>query len=322
MQNREKGSVGEGALVLTALVVIIVFFILPRRGVVGPMRSFNNVTNPVTYTDYAKSRAESQGTSQIITNSAYSGSVSVGQGNASYSTDPLDEYITIDNQSQNPINLTGWKLVNNKANRTYYAGNQAQKYPSDEVLIPQGAGYIDPRGGFSILQNIILKPGETAIVTTGGTGMQAPYKITSFKENKCSGYIASLPQYDFTPSLNSSCVAPTQESGVSNLDAACKTFISGLSSCRVPTYGKTDRYSEDSCDNCVNGRPAPSSACLAFIKEHYSYEGCLRYHKDDSDFYGRTWRIFLGKPWEMWGKDDEIISLYDQFGKLAAYRAY
>lgn len=319
MNNRQRGSVGEGLLVLTGLIVIIVFFILPRRGVVGPMRSFNNVTNPTTYTRYGQTNAPAE--QRIITNSAYSGAVSIGQGNASYSTDPIEEYITIENQSDNLINLTGWKLTNNKGNRTYYSGNQQVSYPSDEVYIPQAAAYIEPRG-ISVLQNIVLKPGETAIITTGSTGVQSPYRIVSFKENKCSGYLESMPQYDFTPALTNSCAQVTEEPGFENLDSACRNFIRGIYSCQTPTFGSTARYLSEPCDNCVNGRPAPSSACLAYIKEHYSYEGCLRYHKNDKDFYGRTWRVFLGRPWDMWGREDEVISLFDQFGRLAAYRAW
>ncbi len=315
----QKGSILEPLLILVGLSVILVFFILPASGVVGPAQKFNHVTNPDTYNQYAESNPTNGPT--ITTSSAYTSSIYLGQGNASYSTEPSEEYVTIENHGSSPINLTGWKLKNNTANRTYYSGNQAVHYGSTEVTIPQAAGYIAPPGSFGLLQNVVLQPGESAVVNTGITGVQSPYKITNFKENECSGCIEALPQYDFTPPLSSMCVSPSREPGIDGLDSACKTFISGIGMCQTPTIGTPPRSSEQ-CDNCVNGRPAPSSACLNFIKAHFSYQGCLNYHANDPKFYGTTWRIFLGQKWELWNKEDEVISLFDQFGKLAAYKAY
>ncbi|MDB5194219.1 MAG: seg [Parcubacteria group bacterium] len=311
----------EGVLILGALAAILVFFILPRRGVLGPSQNFAHITDPNTYNTYAADRA-AQGGTGTIANSSYSSLISLGQGNAAYSIEPAEEYITIQNQSESPINITGWKLTNNKGNRTYYSGNQAVHYASDEMIIPQATGYISPTGGFNLAQNVVLAPNDMAIITTGSVGVQSPYKITSFKENECSGYIEALPQYDFTPTLNYACVSPSLEPGLSNLDTACKNFVSGISGCQTPVFGQINRGSTDNCDNCVNGRPAPSTACLNFIKDHFNYPGCINYHKDDPKFYSNTWRIFLAKQWEVWDKQDEVISLFDQFGKLAAYKSY
>jgi len=319
MRNTEKGSIFEPLLILLGLAIITVFYILPSEGVLGPSKNFGRITSPGTYDDYAASHTTSG--PKLTATSAYARSIYLGTGNASYTVEPSDEYVTIENQADAPINITGWKLKNNTENRTYYAGNTPTHYTSTEVTIPQAAGYVSTTG-YSLLQNVVLKPGETAIVTTGSMGVQSPYKITSFKENECSGYLEALPQYDFTPALTNMCIQNSQEPGYDALDAACKQFISGMPSCRTPVYGKTDRYSSDNCDNCVNGRPAPSSVCLSYIKDHFSYPGCINYHANDAKFYGTTWRIFLGQKWELWGKDDEVISLFDQFGNLAAYKAY
>ncbi len=317
-KSLEKGSAMEGTLVLGALVIILIFFILPRKGVLGPSTTFVHTTDPNTYNTYA----ESQKPTGPITSSSYTQAISLGQGNASYSTQPVEEYITISNQGGNPVDITGWKLTNNNGGRTYYSGNQTVHYASDVAIIPQATGYVSPNNGYNLAQDVVLKPNEMAIITTGSVGVQSPYKIVSFKENECSGYIEALPQYDFTPSLNYSCVPPRDEPGVSNLDTACKNFVASLSSCQTPLYGNITRSTTDACDNCVNGRPAPSDICLSFIKQHFNYEGCIANHKDDTKFYSNTWRIFLASKWELWDKQDEIISLFDQFGKLAAYKAY
>jgi hypothetical protein len=316
--GKEKGSTLEGMVILGALAVIIVFFILPRKGVVGPARGFIETTDQNTYNAYA----ESQNAGKPVTTSSYRSLITLGQGNAAYSVEPNDEYITIQNQGGDPVNITGWKLSNNKGERVYYSGNQPVSYTSDEAIIPQATGYIASGNGYNLPQNVILAPNETAIITTGSVGVQTPYRIVSFKENKCSGYIEALRQYDFTPTLNYSCVPPSQEPGIEAMDVACKNFINGLSACQTPIFGKLDRSSIDNCDNCVNGRPAPSSVCLNFIKQHFNYEGCLDNHKSDAKFYSNTWRIFLGRKWEMWGKEDEVISLFDQFNKLVFYRTY
>jgi hypothetical protein len=320
----QKGAIDEGVIVLVSLVVIIfLFIILPPHHTLGPISNFGVSTPTQVQTTQTSSSIGTSGTQSVSqANSSYKANIRIGKGNAAYSIEPKDEYITIENIGDGPVNISGWKLTNNKSNRVYYAGNQTVHYASDEVVIPQATGYISPSGSYSQTQNIVLKPRETAIVTTGSIGVQSPYKIVSFKENECSGYIESLPQYDFTPNLNMSCVSPSEEPGIQNFDRACKNFVGSLNSCTTPAFGQTNHYSSDSCDNCVNGQPAPSSQCLAFIKQHFSYEGCLAAHQNDADFSGNTWRVFLARKWELWDKEDEVISLYDQFGKLVDSTSY
>lgn len=314
----QKGSMFNDVMFFIGFIIILVFFVLPQNGVLGPSNTFFGTARdaagihwrPVTNAPSSASGATS----------GYSRSISIGQGNASYTVEAAQEYITIDNQGSDPINISGWSLVNGRGNRSYEMSGNQVTYDSDRATIPKAVGFIS--SGYSPLQNVILAPGETAIVTTGSIGVRTPYSIVSFKENMCSGYIEDLPQYDFTPSLNASCAPIQNEPGYQNLDAACRNFVSGIASCRAPKIGETDRYTGVTCDNCVNGRPAPSDSCLAYIKAHFTYEGCIENHRNDKDFYSRTWRIYLGRQWEMWGKEAETISLFDQFGKLVASRSY
>ena len=215
--------------------------------------------------------------------------ISLSAGNASRSYQSFEEYITIDNRGKSPASITNWYLKNGKDKRAYDIGGQLKYFPADTATIGQGVIFISP-SGHNIFQNIVLEPGEKAVITTGSVGSQTPYKIVSFKENICSGYLQSLEEYTFTPQLTQNCPKPRNELG-------------------------------EICSNCVNGKPL-SSACVAFVKSHFSYDGCIANHVNDKNFSGTTWRVFLNHGWEMWAKEYETIELFDQFGRLVKSRSY
>ena len=158
------------------------------------------------------------------------------------------------------------------------------------------------------------------MVTTGSIGISSPYKITSFKENICTGYFESLPEYAFIPPLRQSCPRPENEPGIENLPIECRDFISTLSNCKTPVFDNVDRDGYP-CSTCIKGKIL-SSYCAAFIKEHFSYRGCVAYHSSDKNFYLKTWRIFLGRGWEMWAKSYETIELYNRLGELVGFKNY
>jgi hypothetical protein len=225
-------------------------------------------------------------------------SIYIDFGNASYSYQPSEEYITINNSSERAINITGWKLRNGKNLRPYDSGVTLRRFPSDEVAIPRGTFFITSFGA-SVLNDILLAPNETAIITTGRMGAEIPYKIVSFKENICSGYLGTMPEYSFTPPLRRDCPRPTNEPGIQNLDTICRDFISRLSTCRTPTFNARDNEG-NTCTTCVNGERL-TLLCKNFIKEHYSYAGCLANHLSNPKFSGDTWRIFLNQGWDQVG---------------------
>ena len=245
--------------------------------------------------------------------------ISLSAGNASRSYQSFEEYITIDNRGKSPASITNWYLKNGKDKRAYDIGGQLKYFPADTATIGQGVIFISP-SGHNIFQNIVLEPGEKAVITTGSVGSQTPYKIVSFKENICSGYLQSLEEYTFTPQLTQNCPKPRNELGVDSLDTECRKFIEGLRSCRTPEFDTRDSDGEI-CRNCVNGKPL-SSACVAFVKSHFSYDGCIANHVNDKNFSGTTWRVFLNHGWEMWAKEYETIELFDQFGRLVKSRSY
>ncbi len=248
--------------------------------------------------------ATSPSSSDTSPSSAGSGKISIGSGNASYAYQPYEEYITIENTGDIAVNLNGWQLKNGKDKRPYYSGSILQRFSADVAVLP----------GF------VLAPRERAIITTGKPGVQSPYKIENFRENICTGYIEALPDYAFTPSLTQSCPRPSLEPGINNLDRECRDFVSYFPSCQTPVFGGKDRNGEN-CDTCVNGKRL-SSVCAAYLEEHFSYKGCLAYHGNDANFSGKTWRIFLGRSWEMWADKYETIELYNPSGQLVDYQNY
>jgi hypothetical protein len=257
--------------------------------------------------------------STVYSNEDATRQVSIGTGNAAYSYQPYEEYVTLHNNSRSPINITGWQLKNGKDARPYYVGGSLQRFSADIALIPQATKLLSPTGNSSN-QDVILERDEQAIITTGSFGNRAPYPITSFKENMCTGYLEDLPDYSFNPPLSRNCPRPAREPGIENLDLECRKFVENISPCKTPIFGGKDNLGEN-CPDCIEGRIL-GSACNAFIKQHFSYQGCMIYHTGDQNFSGRTWRLFLGRGWEMWAEEYESIELFDRFGQLVNFQNY
>lgn len=296
----------EGVVILAVLIVIMLITLK------GGSDSTANPSNP-------SGNAGSGGENTILPNSSQARNISLGTGNASYSYQPYEEYITIDNRGRESVDITGWQLRNGKDKRAYDIGGSLKYFPADIAFIGQAAIFVSP-SGLNKFQNVVLKESEMAIITTGSVGSQVPYKIVSFKENICSGFLEDLPEYTFTPPLERNCPRPADEPGVNALDTECRKFIERMASCRTPKFDTRDSEG-DICSNCVDGKLL-SSSCVAFIKSHFNYSSCIANHANDSNFSGRTWRIFLGRGWEMWAEDYETITLFDQLGQLVNERSY
>ena len=298
----------EGVVILAILIVIVL--IMPKGD-----------SNPQTKSAQGKIQSTSNvsGENVVSPKSPDTQNISLSTGNAAYAYQSYEEYITIYNRGRDSVDITGWQLKNAKDKRAYSFGGDLRYFPRDTAIIPQATLLVSPLGN-NLLQNVVLGSGETAIITTGSITSQLPYKIVSFKENICSGYLENMPEYSFTPSLSRSCPRPAEEVGVEGLDTECRNFVKRMSSCRTPKFETRDRDG-DICHNCVDGK-ALSSPCVAFIKSHFNYNSCIANHRNDSEFSGKTWRIFLGKGWEMWAKEYETIELFDLFGRLITSRSY
>ncbi len=323
----QKGEAGSSNVLGIGIIIFIIFVMLTQpnggpgwslssgnSGATGDNRSLGEIWSGSIVGGTAISGGSSDSSAGVKT----TGLLSIGTGNASYTYQPYEEYITLYNQSRSSVDITGWQLKNGKDKRPYYSGSTLQRFSADVAIIPQATRLLAPTGN-SVMQDVVLKPDEQAVVTTGAVTNRSPFTVTSFKENMCTGYIEALPDYSFTPSLSRNCPSPSKEPGIENLERSCRELVESLSGCETPQIG--ERVNNEYCADCYRGKLL-SSNCKAYLKEHFSYQGCLINHRNDQNFEGNTWRIFLGRGWEMWADKYESIELFDRFGQLVNYQNY
>ena len=213
--------------------------------------------------------------------SIYRGLVSINHtvSNAG-AADPNNEYIEI-YVAQNagvPVDLSGWSISSDAT------GNTAS--------IPKGTE-TPTSGVVNAAQNIILAPGERAIVISGQSPIGA-----SFRENKCIGYFSSFQK--FSPSLPQNCPVPSDDLisfyGPNYIrDVACIEHVNKINRCQVTLTPPANA----------------TGACQNFIVKYLNYNGCLDAHKNDTSFKGGVWRIYLGRTSSMWRTRYEIVKLLD-----------
>lgn len=206
-------------------------------------------------------------------------------GYAAKETDPQREYIKIRASSQNnsPLRITGWSL---------------EGKGGLDIKIGKGA-YLVYSAQVNPQEDIFLKPGEGAIVSTG----ESPIG-TSFRLNKCTGYFEQFQ--DFYPSLPKECLYPDEEILLPNLDDKCLDYLETLSRCEMQ----------------ISIPPGLSNACQTYINDKINYKTCVEVHKNDSDFYKPEWRIYLGRREEIWKNKRETIVLKDENNKIIDWKSY
>lgn len=204
-----------------------------------------------------------------------------------------EEYLVldVDDDTDSLVDVTGWTL------KSLVSGRGGK--------IGKGVATLDEDRPWYGEKDILLAAGDEAIITTGGAaGIR-----TSFLTNKCMGYF----DYDrFTPEISSVCPL-IQDEDLERFDLAyndfdherdydaCMDAIEDVGSCEVVRSPDSDL--ED--------------ACRDFIRDYSNYDGCVELHKDDADFYGDEWRIFLNSTRnDLWRKEREAIGLFDRDGKV------
>lgn len=207
------------------------------------------------------------------------------------SDNPNNEYLqlSVSQSAGGPVTLSGWTLV-----------SDATKASS---IIPQGSK-LPTSGTINTVQNIVLAPGEKAIIISGRSPIGG-----SFAENKCIGYFSTFQT--FTPQLPSYCPAAKDELaryyGPDYIrDGACIDYVNKIGRCQV----------------LLSPPPSLSSTCQNFMIERLHYNGCVESHKQDADFFGDTWRIYLGRTTSMWRTKNEIVKLLDGEGKTVDAFSY
>ncbi len=198
---------------------------------------------------------------------------------SSKETYPEKEYITIAITQPNlsEVNVTNWKLQNSKG---------------ETVPLGQGTSLF-LTGNVNQLAPILLKGGDSLTVSTG----RSPVGV-SFKMNSCALYLEQFQ--DFIPPIISTCPSIRETRGFSSLDLTCQRFIGQIPKCTT------------------NSKTLPSElsvSCMTFIYSKVNYNGCVSVHKNDSNFYSKNWRVFLGRSSEFWAQKD-TMTLLDNEGKV------
>ena len=301
-------------LVIIGLVFVLVFALSRSVSFISPLSpiSFNvatttpgnnlfNVLGEFKNPSHSSTNGTSNGGNTTGTNETpLSERVSLQAGNASYESDPAKEYITLQVRGNgSPISISGWQL---ETDRTTVSPSQSVQTSKSRVTIPLGTAlplnYAVNNG-----QPIVLESGQHAIITTGESPRTYPASLSiSFQTNKCSGYFTG-GDYTFSPYLSApSCPwASNEVENVSSLEDACVNYIKGLSGCTDPMLKQ---------DKKIN---LFSNQCREFILRTFNYRGCVTLHKDDQNFYGDEWRIYLDRTQELWKKGD-VIRLLDSEG--------
>ncbi len=279
--------------------------VLPSEtGRSNPLLKFLDETPSSSYDSYGSSQVDVPAGQR----SAYAGRVTLGSGNAGYTAQPFEEYVTIRNVGNGPVNITGWTLANGRGIRPIQTSQNDYLYPvADTATIGEGTEFLDPSGSFRV-GPIVLKPNDNAIVTTGRPFSQFPFSITtSFRENICDGYLRNYP---FEPALSYSCPLPANDPMVGTVTDQCYDYMESLSRCEDP-------YKYDKA-----GYDAQTAQCRSFMDARLSYPSCVARSKGLPSFSVNQWRVFLGKGKELWASRRELITLYDSQGLIVDQISY
>jgi hypothetical protein len=316
-------SKGEDVLFIIGIVAVIFLMLLGRGKFIPSMGGpLIGTTSTSVYSSSGSSSQIGNTTLSEGNASPWYGKVTIQSGNT-YEIQPSREYIYLYAQDVpvEGVNITGWSLSNGKGNKFTNLGGNQVKLQSDVAVIPQAAKLFITKGS-NFLGPIILGKGEKAAIITGDVQNKNPFVVTSFKVNKCSGYLENLPTYEFYPYMYTSCPYPAAEVGVESLDDDCYKFVRSMATCRTPKEKDSTRIGNNIERGCVDGVCGLSSQCKAFIASHYSYESCVALHSEDKDFYLPEWRVYLNKSWEMWANERETITLFDKEGRVVNKISY
>jgi len=256
--------------------------------------------------------------------SPWAGKVRIERGNSSSEYQPYKEYISLRSsglKKGETVNITGWSLSNNKGARFYQINDTQVRGTSDRVYVPQAAK-VFLTTGTNYQSPIIMKTGSKVVLLTGSVPNKSPFEVTNFQVNKCSGYIEDLDNYKLFPPLQSSCPDPREEIDLNSLDQSCYNFVQNLALCHTPEFPERTRVGDKWEYGYVDGVPGLSSQCKTVIKTRYNYNSCIALHGSDSDFLQNEWRVFLNRPWELWAKTRETITLYDNLGRVVNETSY
>ncbi len=272
---------------------------LPRAPTKLGSSKTTDSSGDVNYSNYTRNYYGSSGSGRPLsgplygipfgTPSPYTKEISLYSHVRNASTTKEYLQISLSRNAAAPVRITGWWF------ESQITGKAA--------AIPGGTA-VPTTNGVNQKTSIILSPGEKAYIHTGGSPIG-----TSFRENKCTGYLNEFQ--DFSPSLSRSCPRALNELqayyGPYYLrDTSCVDYVKKISTCEADLF--------------------PSSkltrTCRDFARQYLNYNGCVAAHKNDPDFSGKTWHIYLGYSKPLWRGRSEVIKLLDINGKTVGVFTY
>jgi hypothetical protein len=193
------------------------------------------------------------------------------------------EKLSISNQNADgQVDITGWRIVANRSNLAF--------------VIPTGANILDPRS-ISAYDRISLRKGGSAEIYVG---KRSPVGV-NFQENSCTGYMSNLFEGYDSLSGSGSCPLPDR-SEFERYSIECRTYLRGISSCRIP---QLEYY-----------RFANDPDCRDFVIKNYNYQACVSRARGKAEFYSGKWKIYLNRGDGIMDDLNDTILLYDSQGLL------
>lgn len=318
--NLKKVAPGAALLSQIGNIFKTVAFSTSSQNQTSPSATRNNTNTSGSYSGkpISKNTVTQNQTADTTGRSQYYGMVRIERGNAgSQETNPNEEYIVLRASSKNvePIVITGWTLKNAGDQKYYNDGGSQVRGTSSYVTIPTGTDLFSDTE-LNTLYPISLYPNDYAIVVSGRMPISYPINVDlSFRVNKCSGYIESLDNYNFSPTLRSYCPTYRDIPDTDLLDDTCGNFVRNIGQCLTPSI-QHDKYGNE----LIGGRIIPIS-CISYVEKNYSYGGCVKEFSNDDDFLTHEWRIFL-HSFIMWSRMNETITLLDSEGKIVSTLSY
>lgn len=220
---------------------------------------------------------------QAINASIYKDIVRLKRGGASRtSADAEYVIVSLSSSAGTDVSITNWILESPMTGRRVRIGNGVKNFVS---------------GSVNTELPIVLRPGEEASIASG----RSPVGV-SFRTNLCTGYLEQFQ--DFSPILPRECPLLEDHSGVQigpfGFSDECLDYID-----RVPR-----------CQIVLDPPEGLGHQCYPFLNRENNYNECVNDHKNESDFLGDEWRVFLRQNGEIWKSKREVIKLFDQTGKL------
>ena len=180
------------------------------------------------------------------------------------------------------INLTGFTIKTRKG----------------ELKIQKGLEYL--KSNYPNRDIVISEPLTVYLI-----GNVSPLIVKdNFRSNQCINYFSR--SNDIYPRLYNSCQAPKLAS-LGHLTPYCQDYLIHKNRCEMPNYSDNFKISTD-------------NACVNFILNYYTYNGCFDKNFRDDKFLLSSWYIYLNK--NIVEDLHDTISLYDKNGLLVDKYTY